>query len=154
MQIARLIGLAAVALIAVVVGVITVGAEGEETSQSTTYESVVGAALADYEANDALAESAPQQQVVNGWIARDLLEVIARQNVELIENQDSQLSATARTNSLLQGALVVLVLGVIAVAVLGISMAARRGNGDSGGASTPKPPGDTDESLASSATSL
>jgi hypothetical protein len=36
-------------------------------------------ALSDYEANDALTQGAPQQAVVNGWIARDLLTVIAEQ---------------------------------------------------------------------------
>jgi len=154
MKIARLVGLAAIAVLAVIVGVITVGAEEEGTSQSTTYESVIGAALADYEANDALAESAPQQQVVNGWIARDLLEVMARQNAQLIENQDSQLSSAARTNSLLQGTLAVLVLGVIAVAVLGISMGARRGNGDSGEAFTPQHPEGNGDSPARGETSL
>jgi hypothetical protein len=37
------------------------------------------AAMADYKANNASTDSAPQQQVVNGWVAKDLLEVIARQ---------------------------------------------------------------------------
>ncbi len=40
---------------------------------------LIDLAMSDYEANDSNTESAPQQQVVNGWIARDLLEIIARQ---------------------------------------------------------------------------
>lgn len=36
-------------------------------------------ALADYERNELRTEGAPQQQVVNGWVAKDLLTVIAEQ---------------------------------------------------------------------------
>lgn len=37
------------------------------------------------EANNALADGAPQQEVVNGWAARDLIAVTVRQNDALIE---------------------------------------------------------------------
>jgi hypothetical protein len=39
----------------------------------------VAAALAEYEANEARADGAVQQQVVNGWVAKDLLAIVARQ---------------------------------------------------------------------------
>ena len=39
----------------------------------------VAVALAEYEANEARADGAVQQQVVNGWVAKDLLAIIARQ---------------------------------------------------------------------------
>ena len=42
----------------------------------------VESALSEYELNEALTEGAPQQQVVNGWVARDLLAVIARQETD------------------------------------------------------------------------
>jgi len=40
------------------------------------YRELVLAALDDAEANESRADSAPQQQVVNGWVARDLLAVL------------------------------------------------------------------------------
>jgi hypothetical protein len=36
-------------------------------------------ALVEYELNEARTEGAPQQQVVNGWVAKDLLTIIAEQ---------------------------------------------------------------------------
>src|SRR5436305_4147863 len=39
----------------------------------------ISEALSNYELNNNLASSAPQQQVVNGWAAKDLLEIIAEQ---------------------------------------------------------------------------
>jgi hypothetical protein len=38
--------------------------------------------LAEYELNDARTQGAPQQQVANGWVARDLLTIIAEQQTE------------------------------------------------------------------------
>lgn len=53
--------------------------EPEQASADTpNYSSAISAAIADYESNNALADSAPQQEVVNGWVAKDLLEVIAK----------------------------------------------------------------------------
>jgi len=53
--------------------------EPEQASADTpNYRSAISSAIANYEANDALADSAPQQAVVNGWVAKDLLEVIAK----------------------------------------------------------------------------
>lgn len=53
--------------------------EPEQASADTpNYSSAISSAMADYESNDALADSAPQQAVVNGWVAKDLLEVIAK----------------------------------------------------------------------------
>ncbi|PRY47964.1 hypothetical protein LY71_111143 [Geodermatophilus tzadiensis] len=41
-------------------------------------------ALADYEANEARTQGAPQQAVVNGWAAKDLLTIIAEQQNEAL----------------------------------------------------------------------
>lgn len=59
--------------------------EPEHTSSDTpNYSSAISSAIAGYEANNAMADSAPQQEVVNGWVAKDLLEVIAKaQNASL-----------------------------------------------------------------------
>jgi hypothetical protein len=46
---------------------------------------MVQEALSDFDANDARTEGAPQQQVVNGWVARDLLSIIALEQNELVE---------------------------------------------------------------------
>lgn len=35
--------------------------------------------------NEARADSAPQQQVTNGWYANDLLEVVAEENISVVE---------------------------------------------------------------------
>lgn len=41
---------------------------------------LISAAMSDFASNDANADSAPKQQVVNGWVARDLLHIITLQN--------------------------------------------------------------------------
>ncbi|WP_148574810.1 hypothetical protein [Nocardioides caldifontis] len=62
------------------VGAIAVwfGLEPEESSTGTAdYSSEIADAMDRYEMNNAMADSAPQQEVVNGWVTKDLLEVIA-----------------------------------------------------------------------------
>lgn len=46
---------------------------------SEDFQSQVSAVMADDDLNQRRAEGAPQQAVVNGWVARDLLQIIARQ---------------------------------------------------------------------------
>lgn len=50
----------------------------------------VESALFRAEANEGMADSAPQQQVVNGWAAKDLLEIQARQFDDLAGDQRTQ----------------------------------------------------------------
>ena len=50
--------------------------------------SQIDSALADAELNEGIADSAPQQQVVNGWVARDLLEIIASQQNESLAREE------------------------------------------------------------------
>ena len=57
------------------------------------------------------------QMVANGWVARDLLEVVARQNVAVIDNQVSTAKLVKTTNTLL-------VLGIAAIGLLGLSITA------------------------------
>lgn len=57
-------------------------------SSSTTagiYELQVKAASSNWELNNGNAKGAPQQQVVNGWAAKDLLEIQAQQNNDLLK---------------------------------------------------------------------
>ncbi|MGY1813797.1 hypothetical protein [Blastococcus sp. SYSU D00820] len=44
-------------------------------------------ALSDYERNEANTSGAPQQQVVNGWVAKDLLTIIAEQQNESVTDE-------------------------------------------------------------------
>lgn len=59
----------------------------DSPSQSFTnpsdHSSAISEALTNDETNNASAEGAPQQTVVNGWTARDLLTIIAKQEDEL-----------------------------------------------------------------------
>lgn len=71
----RLIGAMAIAIGAVAV---TFGM----TPVRTISSSDISKAMADNMMNDSSARTAPQQTVVNGWVARDLLEVLATDAVE------------------------------------------------------------------------
>ncbi|MCW2507270.1 MAG: hypothetical protein JWP68_418 [Modestobacter sp.] len=46
---------------------------------STDRSADIRSALSEYQLNEATTSGAPQQQVVNGWVARDLLTVIAEE---------------------------------------------------------------------------
>jgi hypothetical protein len=62
---------ALVLILAAVLVWFTMGPDGADRS--------VEDVISEYEANDILADSAPQQTVTNGWVARDLLTIIAQQ---------------------------------------------------------------------------
>ncbi len=55
--------------------------------ESSDRSSDIASALAEYELNEARTEGAPQQQVVNGWVARDLLTVIAEQQNDSVTDE-------------------------------------------------------------------
>lgn len=57
-----------------------------ETVSSRSSE--ISGALSDAELNELSADSAPQQQVVNGWVARDLLAIIAEQQNEALTRDE------------------------------------------------------------------
>ncbi len=77
-------------------------AAGETPSlpSATQYETLISQALRDNDANDARTDSAPQQQVVNGWVARDLLTIIAKSNADLLRASGAivESNGTLRTN--------------------------------------------------------
>jgi hypothetical protein len=81
MIIARRVGAAVLAVAAVAVWFLmapeVVAAQVQKPLQDRSAE--IDRALSDYEQNNDLASSAPQQQVVNGWAEKDLLDVIAEQ---------------------------------------------------------------------------
>jgi hypothetical protein len=64
------------------------------TLSFTDYQSLIEQALTADEANNLRAEGAPQQAVVNGWTARDLLTIIAKENQDLLAAQGAVVDAT------------------------------------------------------------
>lgn len=105
----------ALGLVAAAVAAIVIGLNGPDqhtgvstgtTSRSTTelvetpnFDGAIALALSDYEANNARTEGAPQQQVVNGWIARDILEIVARQNEARADTLDTIANMQAIENA-------------------------------------------------------
>ena len=128
MQLARQIGLAVIAVAAVAVWFVLAPSEPDEVTAfdptSKTYATLIDLALGNYDLNNENAETATQQQVVNGWVAKDLLSIMAQQNTDLLDavgglgDQNATASSLAvrddRTPALL-------VLVVVAVAWFGIT---------------------------------
>lgn len=87
------------------------------------YESLISTALADDASNNLLAQGAPQQSVVNGWTARDLLTIIAKQNADLLRAQGAVVDVTGglQTQPFDQRVPALLLIGILAVCWLGIS---------------------------------
>src|SRR3954469_8735657 len=55
--------------------------------ESSDRSSDIASALAGYELNEAQTQGAPQQQVVNGWVAKDLLTIIAEKQNESVTDE-------------------------------------------------------------------
>ena len=83
-MIIRQIGIWILAALAIAV---TFGLQPEESEPINTarFDRQVQQALADFDANESRTAGAPQQQVVNGWVNRDLLTIISRQLSTSIE---------------------------------------------------------------------
>ena len=97
METTRRAGLAVIAAAALWVWLGNAPAEeAAATGGAQRFERLIEVALDDFEANEERAESAPQQQVVNGWVARDLLTIIAyQQNALLSQPRDERPAALA-----------------------------------------------------------
>ncbi len=78
MNTARKVGAVVLAIAAVVVW-FTMGPEDRGDD--------IRRALADYESNELLTSGAPQQAVVNGWVAKDLLTIIAEQQNDVASDE-------------------------------------------------------------------
>lgn len=102
----RRVGFVVLAIAAIVITFVA-GPSVPDTPDADRFSRQIEQALDDYESNDALTSGAPQQQVVNGWIARDLLTVIAEQNTAQLE-----VAAPAATDNRVPLLLMVLVLAV------------------------------------------
>ena len=90
MRTARLVLLGLIGIAAIAVTFLLAPATPSAVSVQTTtrdnsvatapsFESDIAGALSAAEINNSSAEGAPQQTVVNGWVARDLLSIIGRQ---------------------------------------------------------------------------
>ncbi len=75
---ARKVGAVVLAIAAVVVW-FTMGPEDRSDD--------IRQALSDYESNELLTSGAPQQAVVNGWVAKDLLTIIAEQQNDVASDE-------------------------------------------------------------------
>jgi hypothetical protein len=98
----KVLGLALLVLLAVAV---PLGLIGPTKPDTKGYNSAVNAALAAAASNNSSAQGAPQQAVVNGWLARDLMEIQIKQN-------DDELV-------LLHLSVVVLIAALVAVIIAG-----------------------------------
>jgi hypothetical protein len=95
--------------------------EGSVNLSPTNYQSLINIAMSDYDANDALAESAPQQQVVNGWIARDLLQIQARAIADLLDALTQENAAGQAVASVDPRVPALLVIAVLAMSLIGVT---------------------------------
>jgi hypothetical protein len=83
----RQIGFVVLAIAAVIVVAVS-GPTEPEPIDTSRFDRQVQQALSDFDANEARTEGAPQQQVVNGWVNRDLLTIISRQLSASMETTD------------------------------------------------------------------
>jgi hypothetical protein len=115
------LAIAAVAVFLVLKPVITTSVP--TLPSATTYESLISTALSDNAANDANADSAPKQQVVNGWVARDLLMIIAKENADILKAQGAVVDATGalQTTPFDERIPALLLIGVLALCWTGLS---------------------------------
>lgn len=90
---------------------------------ATTYESLISSVLADDVLNNTRTEGAPQQTVVNGWTARDLLTIIAKENADILRAQGAVVDATGnlQTQPFDQRVPALLLLGVLTLCWLGLT---------------------------------
>jgi hypothetical protein len=78
--------------LAISIGILTIiaiplGLIGPTKPNTKGYDKAVRAALAEADVNESSASGAPQQQVVNGWLARDLMEVQIKQTNDALTLQ-------------------------------------------------------------------
>lgn len=119
MLIARRVGLVLIAVAALIVWFVLAPSDAVEDPDSALgYDSLIDLALANYDLNNDNTESAPQQQVVNGWVAKDLLQIVAIELDDIQRRMDAQ-ADDQRTPALIG-------LAVLAIAWFGITTPGRR----------------------------
>lgn len=100
--------------------------EGTLNLSAANYQQLIDVAMSDYDANDARTESAPQQQVVNGWVARDLLQIQALQLADLLDaaTEENSRGEVVASNDPRTPAL--LVLAILAISLVGFTSESSR----------------------------
>jgi len=90
---------------------------------ASQYESLISQALADDKVNNRSTTGAPQQQVVNGWTAKDLLTIIAKEQADILRAQGAVVDATGnlQTQPFDQRVPALLLIAVLAVCWSGIA---------------------------------
>ena len=114
----RRIGSGLLALAALVVWV-AMAPEEPSAASTASHDRLITQALDEFEVNNDNAQGAPQQQVVNGWVARDLLSIVAAQQNDLI--------AAAAPESTDPRVPALLTLAVVGLALLGATTPAPAG---------------------------
>jgi hypothetical protein len=91
---------------------------------ATSYESLITIALDADTANNLRTAGAPRQQVVNGWTAKDLLTIIAKENIDILKAQGAVVDATGALNTTPFDERIpaLLLIGVLALCWTGMSM--------------------------------
>ncbi len=122
----RLAGFGVLAVAAVIAWVALapeVPTDAPTLPSATQYETLIADALSAHEVNNLSASGAPQQQVVNGWTARDLLTIIAKENIDILRAQGAvvDVTGTLRTTPFDERVPALLLIGVLAVCWAGIS---------------------------------
>lgn len=90
---------------------------------ASQYESLITQTLSDDAANNLRTEGAPQQQVVNGWTARDLLTIIAKEQADILRAQGAVVDATGslQTQPFDQRIPALLLIAVLAICWSGVT---------------------------------
>ena len=90
---------------------------------ASQYESLISQALSDDAANNLRTEGAPQQQVVNGWTAKDLLTIIAKEQADILRAQGAVVDATGslQTQPFDQRIPALLLVAVLAICWSGVT---------------------------------
>jgi hypothetical protein len=125
MKVFRVILLGIIVLGALVIAVGSLGTS-PTTSSPNNYESLVTAAMADYEANAATSENVYQQQVTAAWAAKDLLMVIGKQNAVVIDQNARIIDNQNETQIQMRGLIALGALLILSVAVIGMTLLDRR----------------------------
>jgi hypothetical protein len=88
-----------------VLAIITLQRSTDTTYSSATFTQYIDAVQSDFDANNARAEGAPQQQVVAGWATKDALSVVLLQaeetNERLTEIREAAEKSSEKTHTLL-----------------------------------------------------
>jgi hypothetical protein len=93
---------------------------------ATQYETLITQALADDVSNNRLTQGAPQQAVVNGWTARDLLTIIAKEQADILRAQGAVVDATGRLQTQPFDERIPALMLILLVAVAWNAVSARR----------------------------